>query len=132
MLDKYITPVIKPLLQPIVSLLDKRQVTADQLTVFGFIIGMLAIPLLALNLWYCALTAIVLNRILDGLDGALARHQNNSTDLKKEKRLVPIILSPAQSVLHIGCCMVPLVGPCLVHLWRCDRCCAWVRVRCGR
>ncbi|MGB2740799.1 MAG: CDP-alcohol phosphatidyltransferase family protein [Cognaticolwellia sp.] len=79
MLDKYITPIIKPLLQPIVSLLDKRQVTADQLTVFGFIIGMLAIPLLALNLWYCALTAIVLNRILDGLDGALARHQNNST-----------------------------------------------------
>ena len=79
MLDKYITPVINPLLHPIVSLLDKRQVTADQLTLVGFAIGMLALPLLALSLWYLALTAIILNRVFDGLDGALARHQNNST-----------------------------------------------------
>ena len=42
MLDKYITPVIKPLINPIVCLLDKRQISADQLTVTGFIIGMLA------------------------------------------------------------------------------------------
>ena len=79
MLDKYITPLIKPLLQLVVSLLDKRQVTADQLTLVGFIIGLLAVPFLALNLWNLALAAIVLNRLFDGLDGALARHQNNST-----------------------------------------------------
>ena len=79
MLDKYITPLIKPLLQPVVSLLDKRQVTADQLTLVGFIIGLLAVPFLALNLWNLALAAIVLNRLFDGLDGALSRHQNNST-----------------------------------------------------
>ena len=79
MLDKYITPLIKPLLQPVVSLLDKRQVTADQLTLVGFIIGLLAVPFLALNLWNLALTAIVLNRLFDGLDGALARYQNSST-----------------------------------------------------
>ncbi|TWX73598.1 CDP-alcohol phosphatidyltransferase family protein [Colwellia sp. C1TZA3] len=79
MLDKYITPLIEPLLQPVVSLLDKRQVTADQLTVAGFIVGLLAVPFLALNLWNLALAAIVLNRLFDGLDGALARQQNNST-----------------------------------------------------
>jgi phosphatidylglycerophosphate synthase len=79
MLDKYITPLIKPLLQPVVILLDKRQVTADQLTVVGFIIGLLAVPFLALNLWNLALAAIVLNRLFDGLDGALARQKNHST-----------------------------------------------------
>ena len=44
MLDKYITPVIKPLLTPVVSLLHKRNITADQLTFYGFLVGMLAVP----------------------------------------------------------------------------------------
>ncbi|CCK76583.1 MAG: CDP-alcohol phosphatidyltransferase family protein [Oleispira antarctica] len=79
MLDKFITPVIKPLLTPIVVLVHKRGITADQLTVAGFLIGLLAVPLLAFECWYSALLAIVLNRILDGLDGALARHANQSS-----------------------------------------------------
>lgn len=79
MLDKYITPVIKPLLHPVVMLLDKKNVTADQLTVIGFVIGLLTVPLLAFNLWDFALAAIILNRIFDGLDGALARYQNSSS-----------------------------------------------------
>jgi len=79
MLDKFITPIIKPILIPVVSLLHKRGVTPDQLTVLGFLIGMLALPLLAFELWYGALTAIALNRILDGLDGALARYANQSS-----------------------------------------------------
>ena len=79
MLDKFITPVIKPLLTPIVVFVHKRGITADQLTVAGFLIGLLAVPLLAFECWYSALLAIVLNRILDGLDGALARHANQSS-----------------------------------------------------
>jgi phosphatidylglycerophosphate synthase len=79
MLDKFITPVIKPLLTPIVVGLDKRGITADQLTVVGFIIGLIAVPLIAFQLWYGALAAIVLNRMFDGLDGALARHANQSS-----------------------------------------------------
>ncbi|MBE0380233.1 CDP-alcohol phosphatidyltransferase family protein [Pseudoalteromonas prydzensis] len=79
MLDKYITPIIKPLLTPVVRLLDRKNITPDQLTVSGFVIGLLAVPLLALELWYFALTAIVINRIFDGLDGALARHTNKSS-----------------------------------------------------
>jgi len=79
MLDKYIIPIIKPLLTPVVKLLHKRAITADQLTVTGFLIGLLAVPLLTLEYWYAALTAIILNRILDGLDGALARYANQSS-----------------------------------------------------
>lgn len=78
MLDKFITPVITPILNPLVIALYKRGIKADQLTVTGFIIGMLVLPLLAYQLWFGALIAIILNRIFDGLDGALARHANQS------------------------------------------------------
>ena len=40
---------------------------------------MFAVPLLAFEMWYGALIAIALNRILDGLDGALARYANQSS-----------------------------------------------------
>ncbi|WLP93394.1 CDP-alcohol phosphatidyltransferase family protein [Psychrobacter sp. M13] len=76
MLDKYITPVIKPVLCPVVKKLHGYGITADQLTVVGFLIGMLAVPLLAFEHWYGALAAIALNRIFDGLDGELARYAN--------------------------------------------------------
>ncbi|WP_350558042.1 CDP-alcohol phosphatidyltransferase family protein [Psychrobacter sp. CAL346-MNA-CIBAN-0220] len=79
MLDKYITPIIKPLLTPVVILLHKRAITADQLTVVGFLIGLLSLPLLAFGYWYAALVTIVLNRIFDGLDGALARYSKQSS-----------------------------------------------------
>ena len=79
MLDKFITPIIKPLLTPVVMLMHKRGITADQLTVVGFLVGLLAVPLLAFEMWYGALVAIALNRILDGLDGALARYANQSS-----------------------------------------------------
>lgn len=75
MLDRFITPFIKPALMPIVVQLDKHNVHADQVTLIGFVIGLLALPLLAMQLWFPALIAILINRILDGLDGALARHQ---------------------------------------------------------
>lgn len=79
MLDKYITPVIKPILTPVVKFLAARGVTADQLTLAGFVIGLLALPLLAFELWYLALAVIIINRIVDGLDGALARYNEQSS-----------------------------------------------------
>ncbi|TYK67316.1 CDP-alcohol phosphatidyltransferase family protein [Colwellia echini] len=79
MLDKFITPVIKPLLTPVVALLHKRGVTADQITFYGFLVGLLAVPFLAFQFWYWALATIVANRILDGLDGALARYAKQSS-----------------------------------------------------
>jgi phosphatidylglycerophosphate synthase len=79
MLDKFVTPIIKPLLTPVVMLINKSGITANQLTVFGFLVGMFAVPLLAFEMWYGALIAIALNRILDGLDGELARYANQSS-----------------------------------------------------
>lgn len=75
MLDRYVHPHLKPGLNRLVEKLDKPTLTADGLTLMGFAIGVLALPFLALGWYLAALTAIVLNRLLDGLDGALARRR---------------------------------------------------------
>ena len=48
---------------------------ASHRTLVGFAIGVLALPFLALGWYGAALAAILLNRLLDGLDGALARRR---------------------------------------------------------
>ncbi|MNZ71412.1 Inner membrane protein YnjF [compost metagenome] len=75
MLDRYVHPRLKPTLNRLVEKLDKPTLTADGITLLGFAIGVLALPFLALGWYLAALTAIVLNRLLDGLDGALARRR---------------------------------------------------------
>lgn len=79
MLDARITPLVKACLTPIVELISKTKLTPNQLTVIGFVIGLLAVPFLVMQWWYLALSAILLNRVLDGLDGALARHKGTSS-----------------------------------------------------
>jgi phosphatidylglycerophosphate synthase len=53
--------------------LHKTGITADQLTVAGFITGLLAVPALAFGQFELALMCLFLNRLADGLDGELAR-----------------------------------------------------------
>ncbi len=79
MLDALITPVIKPLLRPLIYTLDKVGATADRLTVIGFAIGLIAVPLIITEHFSAALVFIVLNRVIDGLDGELARYQKRSS-----------------------------------------------------
>ena len=78
MLDRHLHPRIKPALDRLVSVLDRPGITPDGLTLTGFAIGVLALPFLALGWYPAALVAIVLNRLLDGLDGALARRRGLS------------------------------------------------------
>ena len=54
-------------------------VAADTVTLAGFAVGLLAIPLIAVESYGLALGAIALNRLADGLDGAVAR-QRGPTD----------------------------------------------------
>lgn len=75
MFDSYLHPRIKPALNRLASLLDRPGITPDGLTLFGFAVGLLALPFLALQWYGAALVAIVLNRLFDGLDGALARRR---------------------------------------------------------
>ncbi len=73
MLDRYLLPMIKPGLRTLARPLHRRGVTANQVTVAGFAIGLLAVPLIIVNWYWLALICVVLNRLADGVDGELAR-----------------------------------------------------------
>jgi len=73
MLDKHVVPVIKPALRAAAVRLQRTGISADQLTVGGFAAGVACVWLIAEGqmLWACL--ALLINRLLDGLDGELAR-----------------------------------------------------------
>jgi phosphatidylglycerophosphate synthase len=73
MFDRHIYPAIAPLCEAAARPLLRRGINADQITFCGFLIGISALPLLAGGHFLWALLAILLNRLLDGVDGALAR-----------------------------------------------------------
>jgi len=78
MIDRYLLPPLSLALEPPARWLAAR-VSADQITLVGFGLGVLAVPALALGWFQLALVLILLNRLADGLDGAVARI-NGPTD----------------------------------------------------
>ena len=79
MIDRYLIPPLQRLLDKPARLLVRRAVTANQITLVGFVIGVLALPLLMAGAFELALVAVLLNRLADGLDGAVAR-RTQTTD----------------------------------------------------
>jgi len=79
MLDSWVIPKISAPLKRSASVLQARGVCADHLTLFGFFVGMLCVPALAIQQYGLALFLVIINRLCDGLDGALAR-LNGPTD----------------------------------------------------
>lgn len=73
MLDRHLVPRLKPGLRSIARQLHRRGVTADAVTIAGFLIGIACVPLIATGHPLLALWCLVLNRLADGLDGELAR-----------------------------------------------------------
>lgn len=71
--------VVDPVVDPIGGWLDRRGLSADAVTIFGFAVGIAASVVLAFQLYLVALVLIALNRIIDGIDGAVARH-HGATD----------------------------------------------------
>lgn len=77
MFDCHLIPVIRSPLTQLAKPLCSAGISANQVSLTGFAIGMLA--LLAFGCYQWAFAAILLNRLLDGLDGAVAR-ENGITD----------------------------------------------------
>ncbi len=75
MLDRHLHPRIKPLLNRLAARLDRPGISPDGISLFGFVIGALSVVFLALHWYGAALAAILINRLCDGLDGALARRR---------------------------------------------------------
>ncbi|MBK1698427.1 CDP-alcohol phosphatidyltransferase family protein [Rhodovibrio salinarum] len=80
MLDAYMRRRIDPALDRVGARLAAIGVRADAVTLVGFAVGLLAVPLAAMGWHLAALIALLANRLADGLDGAVARH-DRLTDL---------------------------------------------------
>ena len=80
MLDSTIRPLIDPGLQKLAVAISDYGISANQVTVAGFVLGILTIPTIAFEYYWLAFVLLLLNRLFDGIDGALARLQS-PTDL---------------------------------------------------
>lgn len=74
MLDAPLRKLIDPPLDRVGAALAGAGVHADWVTWAGFALGLCAVPAIAAGAYWVGLGFIILNRLLDGLDGAIARH----------------------------------------------------------
>ena len=81
MLDSRIRPLIDPPLNAAARLLAKTGTSPNTVTIAGFCIGLGAFAALFFQLYAAAALLIAVNRIFDGLDGALARAEKRVSDL---------------------------------------------------
>ena len=78
MLDNFAQRLIEPALKRVARQLVRINVTANQLTLAGFAIGLLAAVLIAQRAYGAGLALLLLSRLCDGLDGAVARQTQPS------------------------------------------------------
>ncbi|SHE62130.1 Phosphatidylglycerophosphate synthase [Marinomonas polaris DSM 16579] len=80
MLDTFFIKALKHPLRLTALVIDKLGVKANWITLLGFLIGMMVLPALYFGNTSLALVLVIINRVMDGLDGAVARIQG-PTDL---------------------------------------------------
>ena len=73
MLDGRVRKGIDPALDRMARVIAAQSITANQVTLAGCAIGLLAVGLIAANWLWAGLLAILVSRVADGLDGAVAR-----------------------------------------------------------
>ena len=73
MLDRMMLAISKPAVDAVAGRLARRGVTADQVTLTGFAFGCLAAVMIIFGLTPWAVLPLLVNRLLDGIDGAVAR-----------------------------------------------------------
>ena len=69
-----VTGVFSKIINSLAKKLIKIGVSANFVTITGFIIGIFAVNFLSLERYGYALLCILINRLFDALDGAIARH----------------------------------------------------------
>jgi phosphatidylglycerophosphate synthase len=80
MLDRAATQWISPAIQRLARLLVRAGLSANQMTLTGFGIGLAAAALVGSGQYLAGAGAILLSRLCDGLDGAMAR-ETRPTDV---------------------------------------------------
>lgn len=76
MLDPYVRQWINKPLDVMGGFLAARGVSAGAMTIFGFLAGLVAMTLIGTEHYPPAAAFMCLNRLCDGLDGAIARHKS--------------------------------------------------------
>ena len=121
MIDAKVLPLLHRVYARPARALVVRGVTADMLTIGGFALGVLTVPALAMGWCGLALVLILLNRMADGLDGAVAR-VNGPTDRGafldialdfKFYALVPFgfaLLDPTRNALAAAALIAAFIG----------------------
>lgn len=73
MFDARVRGLIDPPLNAAGRLLARAHIGADEVTLTGFVCGMMGALAIVFNQMFAALALILIGRVLDGLDGAIAR-----------------------------------------------------------
>ena len=73
MLDRLTLRLVKPAVDAAAERLSRHGISADQVTLAGLAFGLAAALLIASGHSLLALVPLIANRVLDGVDGALAR-----------------------------------------------------------
>ena len=73
MFDAALRPVVDATLGPVARQLARWGVSANQVTVFGGFMGLAAVVSIIFDALMIGLVFILINRLVDGLDGAVAR-----------------------------------------------------------
>ena len=121
MIDRHILPLQHRLLEPLAARLAAQGAGADALSVTGFGLGLAAAGMIALGWPLAGLLGILANRLLDGLDGAVARivgptDRGAFLDIALDflfYALVPLgfaLANPAQNALAATVLTVSFVG----------------------
>lgn len=82
MLDSYLRPYINPPLSMAARQIVRFDITANQITYAGFALGGVVFICLWLQAYIAALVFLAVNRLTDGLDGAVARYWNKRDAVK--------------------------------------------------
>jgi len=80
MFDKLALRLTKPVIDRIANHSICQKISAEQMTFAALGLGLLSAALIALGLPQIALVPLLLGRVADGLDGAIARACNDQTD----------------------------------------------------
>jgi phosphatidylglycerophosphate synthase len=73
MFDASLRPYINPPLAALAKRAIKSGLSANMVTGAGFALGMIAVMLIAAQAYWLALVVLLISRLCDGLDGAIAR-----------------------------------------------------------
>lgn len=80
MLDRYVRPLIDPALGALARVADRLGFSANALTTLGAAFGLAAALAISQRQFAVALALGTINRLLDGVDGPLARRRGGVTD----------------------------------------------------